>query len=119
MIRKDGEFLCDATKEFARGERCYFCDAPPPCDPHHYPPKGRLGVTRDDQLIPACRACHDAAVGVRVIVAGRVIEPPTAKLQEKLVRRFRLRFLEMATSAQFEAYAAARRLWLEQRSIPY
>lgn len=118
MIAKDGDLECEEIKEFARAEPCYRCMRRPPSEPQHWPPRGR-GVTRDDKIYPTCRDCHDAAHFGRVINGERVFEKPTDRQQDELVTRFRLRFMEAASSTQFEGYARARRAWLEKRGIPY
>ncbi len=123
MIAKDGDLLCPEVLEFARTEPCYVCGKKPAdgvgSDPQHFPPKGSSGVTRDDLIYPACRDDHDAAHGIKVIVNGVQLPIPSHKQQERLVQRFRLRFMQYASNEQFEAFARARREWLARRQIAF
>ena len=121
MLAKSGSLVCPEMLEFGRYQCCYVCGASPPSEVHHEPSRGASGVTRDDLVIPLCRACHKAAGGERPVVNGVVREPLSRQHRYNLVRNFRLAFMDRATSAQMSAYAAARAAWREAigQEIPF
>jgi hypothetical protein len=59
MIYNDEEML-----KLVRQQRCIFCGADPPNDPHHLWGRGMGGAMRFDvwwNLVPLCRMCHGKA----------------------------------------------------------
>jgi hypothetical protein len=52
--RKQRQFGEQAQR--CRESRCACCNAPPPCDPHHWPTTANGGLDRD--TCPLCPACH-------------------------------------------------------------
>jgi len=75
MFPKEGELQSPTFLAWTRRQPCYFCNCPPPVDPHHWPPKGR-GVVNDLNVVPACRACHGRCHGdVAVTAEGKQLPP--------------------------------------------
>jgi hypothetical protein len=100
---KAGHRLSEVTLAFCRALRCYGCNAPPPSQAHHYPPKGR-GVTDDTRIAPLCAICHQRCHGITV-VNGRRLEPVSAERQIEATNRTLRRFIDESTAEEFQKFS--------------
>lgn len=106
-LAKTGDLFCEAWLAFTRRSRCSFCGEAPPSQPHHFPPRGRLGYTDDSQALPACVSCHRRCHGNKV--NGNA--PITEDAQRYALREHVVRFIYEATPKEIRALADA----VEQR----
>jgi hypothetical protein len=100
---------------FTQSRACVFCRRPPPSDPHHYPPRGRLGVTDDSRVAPACRECHERCHGIRI--GGK--DPISEEAQQRAVEENQLAFFRYATPEQWCAYGQERAARFEYPAVEF
>lgn len=121
MRVKDGSCYSPTMLAWVRRQPCSFGHLHPAGEhhggeAHHYPGKGRSGVTRDDKTCPVCRACHMRCEGQRVAAApGRVLEPIPELEQERAVHIARSRFLEEANLLERKQFFRDMETWAEAR----
>jgi len=110
---KEGDCRCAPFIKFTRRQPCAFCGNNPPSEAHHFPGRGRSGITDDLLTAPVCRACHRRCEGERV--NGQDPIPETDQILA-VAANFR-RFQRTATAAEWEAVGKCRELRMER--IPF
>lgn len=113
---KHGHLRSKAFLEFVRGLPCAFCRAAPPCDPHHWPPKGR-GVTDDSRTLPCCRGCHRQAHDSRLPLDVVFNNPFCDVSQRAKVDATLRRFLLEAPRALLDQFADDLNDWRAKKGL--
>ena len=110
-IRKQGDLLSETYLAWVRTLDCAVCMAWAPSQPHHWPPKGRVGCTDDTRTMPVCVRCHRRCHGEKV----DGLAPIGTHEQTDAVNRTQIRFFLSASAEQWRQVGEDRAKHFESR----
>lgn len=103
---KLGHLHSEAFLEFVRSLPCAGCNAPPPSEAHHWPPKGMGGAHVDDtKTFPVCGICHKRCHREVVTVDGKRLQPVSSEAQDRARAATLRRFIERSPAELFNKAA--------------